>query len=123
LNIYAINGSPRKMNNTVRLLEKCLEGAASEQDRVKLIHLYDYDFKGCSSCLACKTAKREHDPLCLMKDQITPLLKELSQADVLLFGSSLYLGDVSSSTRALLERLLLAVPSTPKLTKLDCILS
>ncbi|MEI6423251.1 MAG: NAD(P)H-dependent oxidoreductase, partial [Lentisphaerota bacterium] len=51
----AFNGSPRKKWNTVTLIENALEGAASKGADTELVHLYDYDFKGCVSCLACKT--------------------------------------------------------------------
>jgi len=42
----AINGSPRKKWNTAILLEKALEGAASQGVETELIHLYDLEYKG-----------------------------------------------------------------------------
>jgi multimeric flavodoxin WrbA len=41
MNIIAINGSPRKNGNTATLLEKALEGAASQGGKTTLVHLYD----------------------------------------------------------------------------------
>ena len=55
MKVMAINGSPRKEWNTATLLEKALEGAASQGAETELIHLYDLSFKGCKSCFACKT--------------------------------------------------------------------
>ena len=49
MKVIAINGSPRRNWNTATLLEKTLEGAASEGAETELIHLYDLDFKGCIS--------------------------------------------------------------------------
>ena len=54
MNILAINGSPRKSGNTATLLNKALEGAASQGAKTELFHLYDLNFKGCISCFACK---------------------------------------------------------------------
>ena len=54
MKVIAINGSPRKKWNTAILLEKALEGAASQGADTELVHLYDLDFKGCSSCFSCK---------------------------------------------------------------------
>ncbi|MDC7224498.1 MAG: flavodoxin family protein [Spirochaetales bacterium] len=105
MKIYGLNGSPRKRNNTAQLLEKCLEGA-SEKAETKLIHLYDYSFKGCLSCLACKSLKRKTACQCVVQDEISPLLEELSRADALILGAPLYLGDVSSGIRAFMERFL-----------------
>jgi len=50
--VLAINGSPRKKWNTATLLEKALEGAASLGAETELVHLYDLDYKGCTSCSA-----------------------------------------------------------------------
>lgn len=50
----ALNGSPRKNGNTATLLQKALAGAAEAGAETELIHLIDLDYKGCSSCFACK---------------------------------------------------------------------
>ena len=41
------NGSPRKNWTTVKMLDEAMKGAAEAGADVELIHLYDYDFKGC----------------------------------------------------------------------------
>ena len=53
---YAINGSPRKKNNTATVLAKALEGvvAAQPDAQTEMLHLYDYTYKGCISCFECK---------------------------------------------------------------------
>ena len=57
MKLLAINGSPRKKWNTAMLLEHALNGAASKGATTELIHLYDLDFKGCTSCFACKAER------------------------------------------------------------------
>lgn len=59
MNLIAINGSPRKHWNTGMLLEKGLEGGASKGAATTLVHLYDLNFKGCTSCFACKLKNGE----------------------------------------------------------------
>ena len=44
MKVIAINGSPRKKWNTATVLEKALEGAASEGAETEIIHLYDLNF-------------------------------------------------------------------------------
>ena len=46
-----INASPRKNWNTHKMLESSMKGAGDSGAETKLIHLYDYNFKGCVSCL------------------------------------------------------------------------
>ena len=54
MKVMAINGSPRKDWNTATMLQKALEGSASRGAETELIHLYDLQFQGCTSCFSCK---------------------------------------------------------------------
>jgi multimeric flavodoxin WrbA len=105
MKIYALNGSPRKTWNTAVLLEKALEGAASQGAETTLIHLYDLNYKGCTSCFACKRKGGNHGH-CAMRDDLSPVLEALRGADGIIFGSPVYVGDMTAVTRALLERLI-----------------
>lgn len=106
MNIIAINGSPRKKWNTATLLEKALEGAASRGAETELIHLYDLDFKGCTSCFACKLKGGKSYGKCAMKDGLSPVLEKLAHADAFLLGSPIYFGTVTGEMRSFMERLL-----------------
>ena len=44
-----------KTGNTATFLNKALEGASSKGAETELIHLRDIDFRGCRSCLTCKS--------------------------------------------------------------------
>ena len=72
----AFNGSPRKKWNTATLLEKALEGAASQGAKTELIHLYDLNYKGCISCFACKTKGGKSYGRCAVKDDLDTSLQE-----------------------------------------------
>ena len=103
--IIAINGSPRKTWNTATLLGYALQGAASEGEETELIHLYDLDFKGCTSCFACKLIGGKSYGRCAEQDGLTPVLEEIRNADALILGSPIYLGAATGEMRAFLERL------------------
>ena len=106
MKILAVNGSPRKRWNTAMLLEKALEGAASRGAETELIHLYDLDFKGCTSCFGCKLKGGKSYGRCAMTDGLTPILEKLGDADAFLLGSPIYFGTVSGEMRSFMERLL-----------------
>src|ERR1035437_1692749 len=106
MEVIAFNGSPRKKWNTATLLEKALEGAASQGAATRLIHLYDLDFKGCKSCFGCKTKGGPSYGKCAIKDDLTPLLKDVEKADALILGSHIYLWTVSGEMKSFLERLM-----------------
>ena len=106
MTVLAINGSPRKKWNTATLLEKALEGAASKGAETELVHLYDLDFKGCTSCFACKLKGGASYGRCAMNDGLSPLLAKIAEADALVLGSPVYFGTVSGEMRSFMERLL-----------------
>ncbi|MBQ8050665.1 MAG: flavodoxin family protein [Bacteroidaceae bacterium] len=104
--IIIIDGGPRKTMNTASMLEKFAEGArsVSEEIEVKTIRLYDMEYKGCMSCMACKL-KGKAVNVCKYRDALTPLLEEVAQADGLIMGSPIYFSEVTAQLRAFLERL------------------
>jgi multimeric flavodoxin WrbA len=106
MEVIAFNGSPRKTWNTATLLQKALEGAASQGAKTKLVHLYDLDFKGCRSCFGCKTKGGPSYGKCAVKDDLTPILKEIETADALILGSPIYIGAVSGEMKSFMERLI-----------------
>ena len=104
MKVMAINGSPRKNWNTATLLEKALEGAASEVAETEIVHLYDLEFKGCTSCFACKVKGGKNLARCAVKDELTPVLERLEEADAVILGSPIYLGNLTGEMRSFMER-------------------
>jgi multimeric flavodoxin WrbA len=105
MKIMAFNGSPRKKWNTATLLKKALEGASSLGAETKLVNLYDLNFKGCISCFACKTKDGKSYGRCAVKDDLTPLLKEILDVQCIILGSPFYFGTVTGQMRSFMERL------------------
>lgn len=99
-----LNGSPRKNWNTAQVLKSAKKGAESAGMETEYIDLFDLSYTGCRSCMACKRkgAERCH---CFWKDDISPVIDRIFAADALLIGSPIYLGDITSQVRALIERL------------------
>jgi len=106
MKVIAFNGSPRKNWNTAILLQKALEGAASAGAETEMVHLYDIDFKGCTSCFACKMRNGNSYGRCSMKDGLTQYLEKAGSADALIFGSPIYFGTASGEMRSFMERLM-----------------
>ena len=105
MRVIAFNGSPRREWNTATLLNKALEGAASQGAEIELIHLYEINFKGCVSCFACKTRGGKSYGKCAAKDDLTPVLKKVEESDAIILGSPIYLGTVTGEMRSFMERL------------------
>ena len=105
--IIIIDGSPRKTMNTAKLVEAFLKGVKSISNEIetKHIRLYEYDYKGCYSCLACKVKESKCRDVCAIKDGITDILKETAYADGLCIAAPIYFMDISAQTKAFIERL------------------
>lgn len=100
-----INASPRKNWNTALLLKEARKGAENSGAEVEYFDLYDLNFTGCRSCLACKRAGIEQPCKCYVKDDLAPVLESIFSADRLIIGSPIYFGQPTyGELRSLLER-------------------
>jgi len=104
MKVIAINGSPRKNANTATLLKKALEGASSQGAETELINLYDFNYKGCISCFACKRIGGKSYGKCAINDDLTPIFKKIEEANALILESPIYFGDTTGAIRSFMER-------------------
>lgn len=109
MKVLAVNGSPRKNGNVMKLLSAAMDGAREAGAEVELVNLYDLTYKGCVSCFACKRLPAPAS-CCAQRDELTPVLWKAYRADVLLIGSPVYFAGLSASLRGFLERLLYKYP-------------
>ena len=110
MKVIIINASPRKNWNTAQLLKSAQEEAKSVGADTEYIDLYDLNFTGCRSCLACKR-KNVQRCKCYWKDDLSPLIDKILQSDTLLIGSPIYLSNTTSQFNALFERLIFVIHS------------
>ena len=69
---FVINGSPRKKWNTTQAIDKAGEALKDNGFEVERIDLYDYTFKGCTSCFECKLKDAKINGVCTMKTGLRP---------------------------------------------------
>lgn len=106
MKVIAVNGSPRKNWNTHMLLTKALEGTQDAGAETELFNLYDIDYQGCISCLACKVRNGKSLGHCAVKDGLKPILDKIDACDGFIIGSPIYFGDITAMMRAFWERLI-----------------
>ena len=71
----------------------------------EVIDLYKLDkYTGCISCFGCKREKNLGR--CICSDGLLPVLKKIREADGLILGTPVYLGEATAGFRALYERLI-----------------
>ena len=99
-----INGSPRKNWNTHKLLESAMKGASDSGAETELMHLYDFTFKGCVSCFACKLKGNKTNGVCAIRDVLRPVLEKANQSEIVVIGSPIYFSYPTGPVRSFLER-------------------
>jgi multimeric flavodoxin WrbA len=63
------------------------------------------NYKGCTSCFACKRIGSKSYGRCAVNDDLSPVFKKIEEADALILGSPIYFGSVTGEMRSFLERL------------------
>jgi len=74
-------------------LGRCLKGTGTrtgEWAERQLVHPYGSSRKGCINCFSCKEIEGKSFGRCAAKDELTPVLDRIRDADVLISGSPLY---------------------------------
>lgn len=67
-----------------------------------LVELNNLTFRGCQGCRECK---QETATGCVVRDELTTVLDQLSGADVWLIGTPIYMGQMSGQCKLFLDRL------------------
>ena len=101
MKVIGINASPRKKANTQTLLEAVLAGAAAKGADTRLVHLRELAINGCLGCEGCK----KHPGKCVQKDDLTPLLQDMTACDAIVMGSPVYWFHVTAQFKMLVDRL------------------
>lgn len=100
MKITALFGSPIKMGNTETMAEAFLAECAAGGAEVTRWRLNELEYKGCSACMACKTRLEE----CALRDGLTPVLRSVHEADVVLIATPVYFFDVTSQLKGFIDR-------------------
>ena len=104
-----INADPKRKEHNAQLMQSAMKGAESVGADVKYVALYKLDLSGCRICRICKND--EDTCKCYWKDELSPLIEEILNADCLLVGAPIFFSSPSSHYMALLERLIYCIVS------------
>lgn len=101
MRVIGVNASPRKKGNTQTLVEAVLEGAAEKGAETRMVHLRELAVNGCIGCEGCK----KHLGVCVQKDELTPLMQEMTAYDAVVLGTPVYWYQVAAQFKMLVDRL------------------
>ena len=102
MKIIGIIASPRKVGNTAWVINKILEGANEQGAKTRSWYFSDHDIEPCRGCLCCHT---EDSPGCIIDDDMQELYGAIEQADAIILGSPVYMGQMSAQAKTVIDRL------------------
>lgn len=101
MKVIGITGSPRKDGNTDQLVKEVLKGAESVGAKTSFYRLDEMNVKGCKSCYYCMGTGK-----CAQKDDMQQIYADMADADTVVIGSPVYMWQMTSQTKAFVDRLL-----------------
>jgi multimeric flavodoxin WrbA len=103
MKIIGIIASPHKEGNTAWTVNKILEGAKEQGAETQSWYFSDLDLQPCRGCLGCHNGERDRG--CVINDDMQKLYAALAQADALVLGSPIYMGQMSAQAKIFTDRL------------------
>ena len=94
-----INGSPRKNGNTSHALQAIADGLAPRH-AVESLNVYDYTFRPCRNCDACK----RNGGNCIQADDTVQIISKVAAADLVIFGSPVYWWGISAQLKDVVDK-------------------
>ena len=104
LKILILNSSPRAENsNTHVMVKSFMEGAISSGAEVENIFLARYKIQSCTACMSCWF---ETPGKCVINDDAEMILDKMSQVELIIFATPLYVDNVSGIMKNLMDRMI-----------------
>jgi multimeric flavodoxin WrbA len=99
MKVIGFNASPRKNGNTACVINKILE---KSNIVTKFYNFADLNIKPCQGCLGCH---KNGINGCVINDDMQKLYKELENADTLILGTPIYMGQMTAQAKTFIDRL------------------
>ena len=100
MKVIGFVASPRKTGNTAWTVNKILEGAREQGAETQVWYSGELDIKPCRGCLGCTKSYK-----CVIDDDMQEIYSTLKQADVLVLGAPIYMGQMSAQAKTFIDRL------------------
>lgn len=102
MHVVAFNGSPRASGNTEQMIRLVCAELEAAGIGTELVQLGGNQVRGCSACQSCKV---NQDNRCVLDDDmINGCIAKMLGADGVIIGSPTYVADLTSETKALIDR-------------------
>ncbi|MDR2549283.1 MAG: flavodoxin family protein [Desulfobulbus sp.] len=102
MHVVAFNGSARKNGNTAMMIGYLFEELEKEGISTELVQLSGEHPHGCIACYQCFKNKNRR---CVVTDDcINSCIEKMETAEAIVMASPTYIADISTETKALIDR-------------------
>jgi multimeric flavodoxin WrbA len=105
MKVLGISTSPRRRQNTEKLIEKVLEGSASSGAQTELFAISGKQINPCTGCNKCRETKK-----CVIEDDMQELYDKIIEADGIVIGTPVYYYDVTAQCKMIIDRTIAIAP-------------
>jgi len=102
MKVVAFNGSARKNGNTALMIGYLFEALEKEGIETEMVQLAGEHPHGCIACYQC--FKNKNDRCVVDVDCINSCIEKMMAADAIVLASPTYFADISTETKALIDR-------------------
>jgi len=99
--MVGFSASPRPQGSTAWVVDSILEGAQHQGAQVRFWNSAGLDLQPCRACFACKTKDRP----CVIQDDMPRVHASILEAQALVLGMPIYMGQMSAQAKMFLDRL------------------
>ena len=99
MDVLLLNGSPRKNGNTAHAL-RAIEDGLKRHHTVESLNVYDFSFRPCRNCDACK----RNGGNCIQADDTVGIINKITDADLVIFGSPVYWWGISAQLKDVVDK-------------------
>jgi multimeric flavodoxin WrbA len=106
MKILAINSSHRGDKGLTRFfIDKIFDGASTSKAECEVITLAKYKINRCLSCYQCQTQEYHLQCVYNEKDDVQTIFDKMSEADIIIFATPIYLMNMTGLLKIFLDRL------------------
>jgi multimeric flavodoxin WrbA len=99
--VTAFNGSARPDGNTAAMIRHVFVPLEQAGIETELFQLGGRTIRGCAACYTCY---REKNGRCVINDVVNECVEKMAASDGIIIASPTYFADVSTETKALIDR-------------------
>jgi multimeric flavodoxin WrbA len=101
MKVLGLSGSPRLGANTDTVVKTILQGAENAGAQTEFLNITQSGINGCKACMYCRSNEG-----CAQKDGMQDIYKKIAGADAVVIGSPVYMFQMTSQNKAVMDRLL-----------------